>query len=105
MEQIQELAEELASLAECCMHDPQWQASDVERVIAWGNESPEGYSSPDQVILVKLKDGYGLLVSSSDTTGHGCVCSSETTRSDSLSGLLCHLTDWELEGLLRDRKR
>lgn len=100
-----DLAGEFESLESCCLHDPQWRPLDVTGVVAWRQESPEGYGSTDQVILAELKGGgFGLLTSSSDTTGHGCRCGAHTVRADTLAGLLGHLTEYELLDLLRDRE-
>lgn len=103
---MKDLAQEFDSLESCCMHEAQWHPRDVADVIAWRDESPEGYGSTDQVILVELKDraGFGMLTSWSDTTGHGCRCDSYTVRADSLSALTGRMTDDELRELLRDRK-
>lgn len=96
------LAGEFESLENCCLHEPQWRPLDVKEVLAWRCESPEGYGSTEQVILVRLKEGgFGLLISSSDTTGHGCRCGSHTVRADTLASLLGRLTEYELLDLLR----
>lgn len=100
-----DLAGEFRSLEDCCLHEPQWRPSDVTEVVAWRWESPEGWGSTDQVVLVSLREGgYGLLTSSSDTTGHGCQCGSNTVRAATLTALLSHLTEYELLDLLRDRE-
>lgn len=102
---MEDLAGEFESLESCCLHEPQWRPLDVTEVLAWRFESAEGYGSTDQVILARLKDGgFGLLTSSSDTTGHGCRCDSHTVRADTLAGLFDHLTEYELLDLIRDRE-
>lgn len=102
---LEDLPAEFESLEGCCMHEPQWRPLDAAEVLAWRYDSPEGYGSTDQVILVRLVGGgYGLLTSSSDTTGHGCQCDSHTVRASSLVGLLGHLTEDELLDLISDRK-
>ena len=98
---MEDLAEEFSSLESCCLHEPQWRPQDTEKIVAWWYDSPEGYGSSDEVIVVKLKGGgYGLLTASSDTTGHGCQCGSHTVRADTLSRLLSHLTEHELLDLI-----
>jgi len=105
MHTMADLATEFQSLEACCMHEAQWRPPDVKDVVAWRWESPEGYGSEDQVILVRLNDGgYGLLTSSADTTGHGCRCGANTVRAATLHELVRHMTDYELLDLLRDRE-
>jgi hypothetical protein len=102
---LEDLAGEFESLESCCLHEPRWRPLDAAEVLVWRWESPDDYGSTEQVILVRLKDGgFGLLTSSSDTTGHGCQCGSHTVRADTLAGLLAHLTEYELLDLLRDRE-
>ena len=90
---LEDLAGEFSSLEDCCLHEPQWRPGDAAEVIVWRWESPEDWASTDQVILARLEDGgFGLLTSSSDTSGHGCQCGAHTVRADSLAALLAHLT-------------
>lgn len=105
MYKTEDLTREFEDLEACCMHEAQWRPPDVADIVAWRFESPEGYGSTDQVILVRLNGGgYGLLTSSSDTTGHGCQCGTNTVRADTLTSLLTHLTEYELLDLIRDRE-
>ena len=95
------LGEELAELERCCLHNPQWTIAEVAEVVAWSADSPEGYGSEYQVVLVRLKDGdYGVLTSTADTTGHGCQCGSLTARAFTLGAALDHLHEDEVRLLL-----
>lgn len=101
-ETMTDLVAEFESLERCCLHEVQWRPPDVTEIVAWCNDSPEGYGSEDQTIVVALGEkGYGLLTSSADTTGHGCQCGSNTVRTDTLGQLVDHLMDYELLHLLR----
>jgi hypothetical protein len=106
---LKDLEGEFEGLRDCCLYDPQWLPSDVGEIVRWHCSSPEGYASTEQVIIVRLgeRDAYaraqawGLLSSSSDTTGHGCQCGTTTVRADTLHDIMRHLTDDEIEMLIK----
>ena len=89
-----------SSLRGCCLHDPQWLPEDVAEQLTqldtwedWDSES---------ITVVRLRpDGYGLITEWSDSSGHGCRCDAMTVREPTLGRLLAHLTDRELEKVLR----
>lgn len=88
----------------CCLHDPQWLPGDVDRELSW-KEDKGHYAESSTIIIVRLnavngQQDYGLLTESADTTGHGCRCDSMTVREPSLSRLLSHLSDRELEWVI-----
>lgn len=101
---LNDLPVEFEELESCCLHEPLWRPQDAAEVLVWRFEGGD-YAETEQVILVRLEaGGFGLLTSSSDTTGHGCQCGAHTVRADTLAGLLGHLTEYELLDLIRDRE-
>ena len=94
----QQLQDRFAYLEACCMHSAQWRPQDVTDVIAYSEGEPDGDS---EIVVVELRDGgFGLMISSEDYTGHGCQCSSETVRVDSLRAIMLRLTDGEFRRVL-----
>lgn len=96
------LFEEFAGLEACCLHIPVWKPIEAEKILVCEQDSPDGYGSENQMIIVSLKTGgFGLLTSWADTTGHGCRCDSMTAREDTMIRLLGHLTPEELMSVIR----
>lgn len=100
VQELDDLGTLFGALLHCCLHDPQWQPSDVQRIICWHGDRDAG-SEASTIIIVYLKcNAYGLLVQSSSYTGHGCGCSSATLREVTFHRLLAHLSDTELLALI-----
>jgi len=93
-------------LTGCCLHNPQWQPGDVDKIVRWVGDRSTGCES-SSIVIVRLqwnaqekRCDYGLLTQSEDYTGHGCQCGSMTVRETSLYKLLSHLDEYELAKLV-----
>lgn len=100
VQEMDAIGELFRDLGKCCLHDPQWMPSDVQRVICWhGDRAADDEAST--ILIVYLRDNaYGLLVQSSSFTGHGCGCDSMALREVTFHRLLAHLSDAELLALI-----
>lgn len=92
---LDDLKEHFKYLESCCLHEPVWTPGDVTEILfaiqSDGSSSWtvgwEGGSETSVIVVVALKDGYGLLSSGEDYTGHGCQCGSFTGKYEKLSQL------------------
>lgn len=101
---ISDLSADFASLLNCCLHNPVWTPQEVSRILFIVNDESRNYSTTgkarwaegpksgtesESITVVQLLDGgYGVFEESEDYTGHGCQCSSRTSRHDTLTDLL-----------------
>lgn len=82
VKQLADFCENLNSLNRCCLrHGSVQDPQDVARVIKWSGPS----SDSTEYGIFQLKTGaFGVLVESSDYTGHGCQCNSDVSIHDTL---------------------
>lgn len=98
---MSDLEEMFMELRSCCLHDPQWLPEEVDREITWVGDRKTGRESESIVIVMLKSREYGLLTQCEDYTGHGCQCGSMTVREPTLSKLISHLADYEVERVLQ----